>query len=214
MSKFNVTSAILGAVLAAGFLASTAYAATPEWLFNGAAISSALTADKEGELTVEDMGNPSTQLLCSVLYVTSDGPGGQGTVTQMQDLTGTTTIIPCVQHKGSCSSEPLVEAKNLPWKTELVLIGTAFVELVLGSVETSPPGYLAECTVLGVKIDDLCTGVTGAELKNITGGVEETFEENNEEITPAGNCTFGGAKQGLVWGSLTDTSEGGTLSVS
>ena len=73
---------------------------------------------------------------------------------------------------------------------------------------TGEPGYLVECKIFGIKVDDSCSGNTQTQEKNVTGGVEDTFNEN-ETITPPSNCTVGGTGKGLAVGSGVTTAPAG-----
>lgn len=116
-------------------------------------------------------------------------------------------------------SEPQDVDANLPWATELVLVGTMWVDL--GSGISGTPGGLIECTVLGVKGDISCTGATsfvgGGLVENETGGVLAEAEPENSEVTPTVKCTSPlGEGEGLVFNDVAGlgTSSAGTLSIS
>jgi hypothetical protein len=209
MKKIHVIMLSLVAVFAFSAFASSAFAAD-EWLANGAAISTALTANTEGELLLEDT-SLGLDVNCSGKFEGTVGPGAADEITKVVDLEGKNPL-----HCSAASCEgglATVTPVHLPWKTKVVLSGEKFLD-ELGPGTGGEPGYkVSGCKILGIETTDECTGKTDSELTNGTGDVNGTFSEN-EAITPRGNCTFGGEKKGLVVGTGLTSVSGVTLSVS
>jgi hypothetical protein len=206
IKKIQILWFTLLAVFAFGaFAAASAFAEElPQWLVNGAAIAlgEQINADilpgpagKE-RLLIEDM-NASTKpdLLCevvnSLMWLLSNGEG---------EVVSGECPAPVVD-AGTCGS-PKVKPVNLPWRTELLEPGVNVYVLHILKIAAGNPGWEAECTVLGVKITDVCTAADRlvALFPLADGLVEGEFKEELEEPAEAANCTIGGAQQGLVAG--------------
>jgi len=239
MKKFQIGALALFAVLSlTAMFASVASAATTlpaEWLFNSAAITSELLVNTSGELLLEE-SQIGADVLCIGLFEGTVGPGDKDLVTLIEDLegkdvqqgsSGTNAWLNCFIHetKGDCEEalETLVQVfpLNLPWTTLVELIinekhEEVFVDLfVEGTPSTKKPGYLVECSILGIKGDATCEGESGALLENGTSDVTSNFV-SDKIVTNRAKCTnpLGGG-EGLLESSngLTESAEG-TLSVS
>lgn len=227
----------LCAVLAfAVVMVSSAFGdATHLWLINGNHITGAqsFASDTEGEILLQE-DKFGTKILCSGLFVGLLLPEGEDTIELIEDLAlnnvegqSNTLSITCNWDTESGSTGPcegqtlgglvLVFPLNLPWVTLLVLVGTMWVDLIEETPGLGLPGYLVECTVLGIKGDVSCVGNSGGLVENETGGVLAEFEPENEEVSAKATCSTPlGAGEGLVF-SETDgliTSSGGTVSIS
>jgi hypothetical protein len=195
------------------------------WLVNGNDIVGAeeLASTTEGELLLEDMNPPLGEppdILCSGRFIGVLLSEGRDLITLVEGLAGEDNILKCVYDvKGACSGTTVnVEARNLPWETELMLTaGGLFVDLIFKAAG-GEPGYLVECSTIIGKLTDECLGEKGKEvgsaMTNVEGGAEGEFSETDEEVTPSGECSLGGAKQGLLFGKGLVTSPGGTVTVS
>lgn len=115
------------------------------------------------------------------------GPGKFGSLTKV-------SITGCLTTKGSCVS-PTVTAINLPWEGELYDAESQIRDKLIVSGGKSP-GWKAECTVLGVKVKDECTGETSAHMENVEAGVGVEFDSKSAH----GNCTVGGSGAGVLTG--------------
>ena len=234
MKKIEIVWVALFAVLAfSAVVASSAFAEDTQWLWEGNEVTAELAVDTAGELLLEDAGaSLKFDILCSGLFggvvgglLGTAGPP-LGEVNDVEDLVGNLTSA-TVTKPLDCETETSCAEKlanvtpiNLPWKTELLLethVGVSeFIDDFTSDngVAGAKPGYTVDCTVLGVLLEDTCTGEPKALLENETGGVLGTFDEN-EGVNTAGECSLGGAKSGLVIGSgLMTHTGGGTLSVS
>jgi hypothetical protein len=99
-----------------------------------------------------------------------------------------------------------------------------YVNLVLEERpgEGGYPGWLLECLIFGIAIEDVVEGpngreLSGAALSNVAQGVDSRFLEGDESVTPALTCSLGGPRQGLivsVGAGVMRAERGGTLSVS
>jgi hypothetical protein len=213
MRKIQIIGLALFAMFAfAAVSVTTASAETTllaEWLVEGKPVTASTATVNEGELLLEDMST-ATDVLCSGKFVGTIGANGVDSITLVEDLEAKDNLLNCIiTAKGACEeangSLILVTPVNLPWATKLILMENGeFLDEIFSS-GVGNPGYLIECKALGIKVDDTCTGITQTQEKNVTGGVEGIFNES-EAITPAGNCTIGGEKAGLVVGSGHSTS--------
>ncbi|HEY5285835.1 MAG TPA: hypothetical protein VIJ50_01865 [Solirubrobacteraceae bacterium] len=219
MSKLRIVFLILFAACALNaVLAVSAYAEEEaEMLLNGVAIKSGVEAEISSTMLLEDMNAPvKVDVLCSWLFVVDYSNPSLGYYILVLDLAKTEEVpLDCeASPSGTCENNlALVTSIHLAWHYELLRRRWMLLE----DEETKPgePGFevLCQSSLLG-DIKDTCTGPTEAELSNVTGGVELNFSEN-EEITPAVNCTLGGTKSGLIAGKgLMTPIGGGTLTLS
>lgn len=231
---------ILGITLCALFSLSVVVASsafgdpTHLWLVNGSSITGAnfQPSDTEGEILLEET-KFGTKILCSGLFVGLLLSEGKDTIEKIEDLVGNivegnsnTLSITCNWDTETGSTGPcegaslggliLVFPVNLPWKTELELVGTVWDDLIENS-GAGAPGYLVECTVFGIKTDTSCTGNSGGLVENETGGVLGEFRPTEETISAPASCSGPlGSGVGLVFSDAAGltTSTGGTVSVS
>jgi hypothetical protein len=232
MRKFRILAFVLVAVCGlCAIAASAAFAAEElpaEYLWEGAKIAEKaelpflVANDPEtSTLLLEDMKatGGAVDVNCSGMFNGVIMGPKDALITEALSLTGSKTIS-CAfgSNKGLCEgTTATVTAVDLPWLVEPLLVGTTFAEDIVESAEdkTGLPGYKTECETIIGKVSDTCTGDTGAIARNVAGGIESEFSETNEAVTIPGNCTLGGAKEGLLAGVglITDTA-GGTLSIS
>jgi hypothetical protein len=196
------------AMLAFGaFSVSSAFALESVWLEGAAKPTEALLVESEGELLLEDQ-KEKTALLCSGLnegFIGGDKSGANpkwDEVTRILNLELTSTTILCTfEADGSCeaSSSPDAIAVGLPWLTELVLVGSTFLDLITSA--SGKVGYDSTCLVLGITILDECTLSTGeAEVTNGTeGNALVTFSSTTQSD---GECTLPKEKVGVVEGTI------------
>jgi len=204
MRKIYLLGVALCAVLVSSAVAGSAALAveTASWLIGGTAITLAtepvhVEILAEGHLLLwEDMKAPGTpDFECE--------PEGLGFLySNGEDLQETYACRNPVDKKGTCAAGSIrVEYLNLPWLTQLLEpnLGVFVDDLTAGT--GGNPGWLVECTVLGIKVTDTCTTANGkTNLKNLADGlVEVEFPEVVEKSEQA-NCTLGGAEEGLVAG--------------
>jgi hypothetical protein len=212
------------------FVASSAFAVETlpaEYLAGGAVIpeGSSLAIDVANAgttlLLLEDMNatGGKVDILCSGLFVGVITGPKDALINEVLNLAMTEKDILCEimsEAKGACQgTEALVEAVNLPWLAEPLLVGTTRFAIDLLEDGKGLPGYATTCkTILG-EVTDTCTGATAAEARNAGTGLEGEFQET-EEITTPGSCSLGGANQGLLFGTgiITDTGDGSLLSIS
>jgi hypothetical protein len=229
MKKKHVLGLVWVVAMLAGFLTSPS-AFADRFLLNGEEILSEITAKAEtdsNDLFLEDMnGLTETDILCSgfydYLYVISALSWRLEQVLMLDDkplLLDHTEgepglLLDCVDMATKCSNgEVDVAAHGIPWKTELTLSGSNYDLLIL-SEAGKEPGYIVICTILGILVEDVCTGEFGMILTNVTGGIDEEVSSSNETIDPPLKCSIGGEKQGLMQSIALLSSSSGTLSVS
>ncbi len=188
-----------------------------QWLINGARLTAEHLTDSVGELLVENV-LLGAQFQCSQLYEGTVGPESADLTTMIYTLEPSQRLIEELAGEALlCTNEKTCEKAerwptNLPWTTELELDTTEekFYELTKGT--GGEPGYHISCTVLGVKVEELCETAAGSilEVKNVTGGVEAVGRPE-----PNGPCGSNSEENALFYqvGNLT-TSPDGTLTVS
>ena len=180
---------------------AVAGAASPSWAFNGSPLTKSVATTWSGKITITD-GGPGAgpqSVECAEKGEGSAGTGGAGEITKL-------TLSECATIKTCQKSEITAEPVNLPWHTELVSIeGTLHDKLVSGGSGT--PGINVKCKVLGIKIEDKCSGTLGTTTSNTSEGVTAAFSAS-EKL----NCAIGGSNSGYVEGSQKIVAAGGVLS--
>jgi hypothetical protein len=232
MSKVKVLVFALFALFAfSSFAASEALALETVWLDGGVKPTEWLLVDSEGELLLEDQAptiGGKVDVLCSGLnegWIGSDASGNNpkwDEVTKITSLTGANRIPCTLQVNGGCNSAAFAEPINLPWLTELILVGTAFLDLVL-STNANEIGWLVECLdIIGGLHDDTCT-IPGTAAKPGETEVDNTTEKDVKILfaealqAEKAHCTLAaaGSHTGVVEGEvLVLLASGEELSVS
>lgn len=200
-----------------------------EWLFNGAAVTAALSAEfTETEMLLEDtkVSGVKAVVKCSLILDGSVTTSGGGEIKEL--LNSSKEAISLTPLSGlalSCTGvencgEPKVWAVDLPWSVELAAGEVSGKELFMITIPKGTggnPGWYVECTVFGVKISDECTDeVAESEAKNVTGGVEAIFSATQEEElrVPLATCSQSKEATGVMEGKgVVKDTEAGTLSV-
>ncbi len=185
----------------------------PSWLINGGQVGTPVTVVTKGRLTVSDHGSNengrSVAMECASSGEERVGPGSLGEITHLT-LSGCTSLyngkkpLECSE----TSPAPEMTAVNLPWYTTLVTSGEATRQVVYEAGK-GVPGFNMKCkSTSGLVRSDVCSGNTSSAMKNVTGGVDETFDAKSEKL----NCGIGGAGQGTVEGTeLLENPSAGTL---
>lgn len=193
---------ILVALAVSAFVAAAAAAANPTWNnLSGEELTSkvAIKGKDVGGLVFEDSGT-GVSVKCEIA---GEGGVGSGSADEVTSISASK----CATVKGSCGS-PKAKAVNLPWATELYEKPeeTEVVE-VRDRISNAAknPGWEVECTVLGIKVKDVCTGEDNVEVENVSGGVDSIFDSR----APKANCSVGGAGTGVVLG--TELNEGSIM---
>jgi hypothetical protein len=228
MKKLYAIMLALVAMLAMSAFATSAFAVTllAEWLLNGAAIVTADLVEIPGELILTNLDaggvGITSELLCTGILVGTVGPASADLITEVLTLTGVKTVEPlatgealaCTNSK-NCES-PKAWPEGLPWETEAELLeetaGTFFADYLLNGA------YVAECTILGIKAEELCTApVTAIELTNEAAGtVKSVFSDAFQELAgfKLGSCgEHNEVAEVSGTGQITPVG-GGTLAVS
>ncbi len=192
---------VVVAALALSAIVPALASAQTTWALNYQPVSKSTAVEWNGQLRMNDTTVPQ-DVECTEKAEGSVGTAGAGEVTKL-------TVSKCTGVKGCEKKETgtTIIPRNLPWHTELVLVGGALdIRLVNGGKGT--PGFKDECIIGGaLKLADECSGAFSATLTNAESGVTAAFN-NSEKLT----CTEGGAVSGIVEGSQSVTASGGTLS--
>jgi len=228
MKKLYAIMLALVAMLAMSAFATSAFAVTllAEWLLNGSAIVTADLVEIPGTLALVNLDaggvGITSELLCTGILVGTVGPMSADLITEVLNLLNEKTVEPlatgpaleCTNSK-NCES-PKAWAEGLPWETEAELLeetaGTFFADYLLNGE------YVAECTILGIKAEELCTApVTAIELTNeAVGTVKSVFSDPFQELAgfKLGTCgTNAEVAEVAGEGQITPVG-GGTLAVS
>lgn len=130
---------------------------------------------------------------------------------------GTNKTVPCTFDKiGQCKSgtTPTAEAVHLPWHTKLVELKAGKVsDLILGD-GAGKPGWAVTCkNNLGGTTTDECLEEEGKPAAPFVenDGLLGVLARFNEENTPLAKCSVGGAKAGIVSGTVLTESPSATL---
>ncbi len=191
-----------------------------EWLLEGNPIVTPDLVESPGELTLTSLNGAKlgvvAEILCTGILVGTVGPESADLITEVLTLGGVAvSSTPLVGQQAECTNtknceSPKVWPVLLPWVTELELLeedgGPFFINLLLAA------GWYAECTILGVKSAEECTGESAILTTNEAGGVVGSlFSEEVRELAglKLGNCSAGGVETGHVIGSGTIKPVGG-----
>lgn len=209
---------VLGAITAASSFAEEE--TTAQWLANNAAIPAARASTTSIELLIEEtiplIGKAA--VLCGMLLDGTVGPGMEGSITSVLNLSGeaiselATGLGLVCEAKETCAAGPDVEfrPKNLPWDTlvDLMMPAGTFLNIL-------HPAFKVTCLIGGGAEEDSCEGLTSAELKNVAAGVETIFSAGvgTEKL----ECDLGGENTGTIISEgtpLTTLNNGEPLTVS
>jgi hypothetical protein len=229
-----VAVAALGALVVAATSAQAAF----EWLCNGKTVGSErclVVSENLEVLVLEDMSIPAA-VECAVGSVLDEGwvgPGNEDETTFVEFMIPATNCKPAAKAldlnneelANACEKVKNVEAVNLPWLTlveELTTEGS--VDSYWDLIEENgkgQPGYLVECTVAGLNVDDICLTEAASTalvlLLNLPAEGSEPalvsvyFLENPLMANEAATCSVKKEKEsGLVKGEvLLEAIEGG-----
>jgi len=109
------------------------------------------------------------------------------------------TAIKCTTNAGTCG-EPEALAVHLPWLDaveELSVLTEGTQRVTVESGGSGAPGWTVTCNKI---VEDECTGESTVLVENVESMVNATFETVSNE--KAATCTRGGAKEGLVEGTI------------
>ncbi len=182
------------AVTAVSATAATAHT----WQNHGMEITTKRAVKAEGALRFN--GKMGGIYECSVVVKGTVGPGALGEITSLTSKTSE-KVIPCstIRSEYCVADETLeVEPLFLPWKTELVTIGTelrnqiegeAFAWKMYCKLDNGKRTYSTECRG---------EGPSNTAVKNVTGGVDDIFDNK----TPLLSCIGYGVDGASVTGTL------------
>jgi hypothetical protein len=213
---------VFGSGLAASASANVAFLLA-EWFVAGQKVMTELLTEATGELELKDIALKAT-VLCSGSLDGWVGPSSLGFVSEVlslgageigQEVLKTPPLL-CRGVEG-CSTSPTapeVWAVNLGWQTEVELLEetgfTGFALFVSPHAGGGEIGWVVQCTIIGVTVQDECTTDRGvAELTLEGTRLLANFSDGFTELAELklANCTIGGAENGVVTG-------GGVLAVS
>ncbi len=170
----------------------------------------------EGTLTIRDTG-----LEVAAECTVSESGLVAGSAGNIEAVTGAKgeTLFSCHSiQTGWCGTATIeVEARYLPWTTELIDIplengkGEVTYEPRLRDFGTSTPGLTIKCAFMGSFATDLCTGEPSGNVKNVTSGVAVTFDSKSPTLTCIGSAIGTGTVEGTLTFTSTETAK--TLSV-
>jgi hypothetical protein len=204
MRRLRILWCALFAILAVGAISATTAFAEEEhaqWLDNGALISTKVPVLSElmTGLLLEDMGN-GAEIECMI----GDNAGFVG-----PEAADETTEAICLEALpiAVCSGATTINALLLPWTTTLESEGTGANEMFYDLTEnatTKEIGYETECTVLGLKVKDVCLGPGVrflVENDGTTGTVLVESDELTELDSELGKCSISNGKPLVLAGS-------------
>ena len=155
MKKMLVTGSPILAGLLIMICTTSASATTLQWLANGAVITTPLAYEIIGESTFGySIVGQKSEVLCSVVFVGTVGPGPEGTISELLNLkkevvTLEKPVLECVRIEG-CMEE--MTAAHLPWLSRLSLVVTELLLYIMESGGQGTPAWEFFCTSLGTAI--------------------------------------------------------------
>jgi hypothetical protein len=180
------------AVLSASAMADKAETTLlAEWLKAGVAVAANLASKSTGSLTLIHLNLAETT--CTGSFDGFVGLNGVGSINEVlnekgekvrETLTGTGPVLECV-NKLNCE-KPEVVPVHLPWATIMYLMENGkFLNLIYNGGK-GEPGYEVTCTVVGIKVEELCVGQTSAILENMPGesllGTFSVADQTEEQL--------------------------------
>jgi hypothetical protein len=212
-----IVLAFASAFALSALVASSASALTFEkahFLINNAEAPANTPYDDTTEFLIENVLNGAS-FICSVLFEGTVGPGGTGSITKIFNLAGveskelTATGVACSQEKTCEKAE--ASPDGLPFKIEARKDPEDGKFYVFYFIK-----YEFACTVLGIKIEELCEPPTGSAA-GVGGEVTNlaTDFEANSSTEPLFTCNGNTEENTIIFipGNLT-SSTSGSLSVS
>jgi hypothetical protein len=197
MKELHMLASVPVAVIVCSAVAS---ASAAEWLVGGKSLTSSVKTVGSGEIVLEDM-KIGAAIKCRTGEAGTAGPGAADSITAV-------TFSGCTAVKG-CSSVDAIATVDLPWATELTSTSRDLIE----QKGAGAPGYLVECLVAGILLDDTCERADSfVEVENASGKVDAFFNTGEKA-----KCSLGG-EEGLVNSEgvpeAISTESGETLEVS
>lgn len=175
-----------------------------EWRLGGTILTEPAEPEWSGKIKLTDAKvNETVECEATVKGHVGLGGGGEVTALATANCTGKAEVGTCEKGK-----KTVMEAVSLPWYTELQTIGGVTRDVMVSSGKGTP-GFKMSCAILGIKVEDECTGGVNLATTNITSGVSAVLNAG-EKL----NCTRGGTGQGTVEGTQTIKVSGSKLEVS
>jgi hypothetical protein len=239
MRKIQILGLALFAVFAFGAMAaSSALAATGEWLVAKVAVTENLPAETEGLLFLIKLISPTNsgvlvKIDCEGIFDGTIGAAGKDTVTavlnlsmelinklgESPELALSCTVVETHSSLEDCNLNSLAEVwpGNLPWTTQLGELlesgGVVSVTDTFGPGTGGEPDYEVMCNdSIGVLGEELCEGPTSALVTNEPGPPPFVLGEFTLAASPETNCPGGtGEKTGAQVGEGKTWAVGGTV---
>ncbi len=202
----RVGLAALAAMLVLSAVASGSAYASPEWFSKSGGVnrrvSTPLKVNAATNLRVGDSNllGIEEKVTCKGTMEATLEAAGIGKITRYE-------VSSCELTAGTCKTPTAVQPLNLPWKTELY--NERGVQMGLESGGSGTPGFIFECSISGVKVQDTCNFNTHAIPFNEGGAVKAVFDDSGET-----SCTKGGANSGSLEGPITFEHPAGTEAIS
>jgi hypothetical protein len=228
MKRFQTMCVALFALLALGMLTVTAASAQvtfllAEWFVSGLKVTTELLTEVTGELELADTVLKAT-VLCSGSLDGWVGPISLGFISEVLSLGGAeigqevlkTPPLLCRSVESCSGAAPEVWAINLGWETEVELLEetgfTGFAVFITSHAGGGVPGWVIQCTILGVKAEDECTVTRGVAQLTLEGvallaNLSDAFTELAE--LKLFDCSIGGVESGVVTGGGVFAVSGG-----
>jgi hypothetical protein len=187
-------------------------ASAHEWQKGGFALLEPLPIEpKASTMTFEEKAREAT-FKCTLVHrgaggepAATVGGGAKGEIISVRSTTGS-LLIPCepirVGIGGLCSTVH-IEARALPWATELITTTFGLRNAIKEKTGSGAPGWIIRCeTKSGGKSTNECSNETNTSVHNYSEGVEAEFDEKS----PKGACVAGsglkttGVEKMVLWG--------------
>jgi len=149
------------------FAALTATAATAhEWQIRGVGLTKSVSTGQTATYTFVNTTNDA-YFTCTVEEKGTASPGAAGTITSVKEVS-------CNTDGNFCETAPTIEARNLPWSTELVTY-----EGGLGNhIKTTAAEWKWQCRSHFTGWTESCAVDPTMKVKNVSTGVDETYNAN------------------------------------
>jgi hypothetical protein len=200
MRKIQILCMAILAVLALGAVVVSS-ASAAEWETGGKGVKEGEvpTANSHGALVLHHEGGTfgNTEIECTGLFDGTVGPNGTDLIRLALSLSGSSTendLIKCTNIKAPCEGGgPTVHVENLPWETQLLVVGTTVFDDFMEDKAPNnkgEPAYDVLCKVLLQEVLLLCSGLVKAKWDgNLTNGALFLWEKAN---TLSASCSDGG----------------------
>jgi hypothetical protein len=191
MKTIRLLSVACTVMFALAALTATA-ASAHEWKLSGIGLTKNVSSTQTPTYHFADRTN-SAEFDCTLEEKGTVGTGGLGQISSVKE-------VECKADR-LCQTAPTIEAKNLPWNTEL----TTYEGKLVNRITSASPTWKGKCKVLGMEWTETCGVATTMFTKNIAEGVEESYKNEKEiAVTQCSNSSgFWVEGKGVLRGALT-----------